>query len=75
LIYKQTIKNKEKTVQEPGCEIFVVQQSRENPYIFILWEKFISQDAFKKHHEYEHTQHYFSLELTEVVQLFPTDII
>ncbi|OTA20360.1 hypothetical protein Xbed_01586 [Xenorhabdus beddingii] len=65
----------QKTLLEPGCEIFFIQQSSENPHSFIMWEKFIDHDSYKKHFEYEHTQYYFSLNLTEIVQDFKTDTI
>ncbi|KMJ46972.1 hypothetical protein AB204_00285 [Xenorhabdus khoisanae] len=65
----------QKTLLEPGCEIFSIQQSSENPRSFIMWEKFIDYNSLKKHFEYEHAQYYLSLDLTEIVQFFTTDII
>ncbi|MEX0448075.1 putative quinol monooxygenase [Xenorhabdus sp. SGI246] len=65
----------EKTLSEPGCEIFFIQQSNKTPNTFIMWEKFISQEALKQHFEYDHTKNYLSLDLTEVVQVFTADTI
>ncbi|MDX7985918.1 carboxymuconolactone decarboxylase [Xenorhabdus sp. 12] len=48
-VVKELKNLQQKTLLEPGCEIFFIQQSRENPHTFILWEKFIDNDALKKH--------------------------
>lgn len=40
-----------------------------------MWERFDDEDSFKKHFEYEHTKKYVSLDLTEVVQYFQTNIL
>ncbi|PHM36749.1 hypothetical protein Xmau_04112 [Xenorhabdus mauleonii] len=75
VIVKELKKLQQKTLLEPGCEIFFIQQSRENPRSFIMWEKFIDNDSLKQHFEYEHTKYYMSLELTDIVQVFTTDTI
>ncbi|MDX7998189.1 hypothetical protein FE394_02995 [Xenorhabdus sp. Reich] len=75
VVVKELKALQQKTLSEPGCEIFFIQQSRENPRSFIMWEKFIDNASLKKHFEYEHTQYYISLELTDIVQVFTTDTI
>ncbi|PHM35845.1 putative quinol monooxygenase [Xenorhabdus innexi] len=75
IVIKELKTLQEKTLLEPGCEIFFIQQSNENPNTFIMWEKFISPEALKKHFEYDHTKYYLSLDLTEVIQVFTTDTI
>ncbi|CDH01811.1 hypothetical protein XBFM1_2330029 [Xenorhabdus bovienii str. feltiae Moldova] len=75
IVVKELKSLQEKTLLEPGCEIFSIQQSNENPAIFVMWEKFIDRDALKKHYEYEHTKYYFSLNFTDVVQIFTADTI
>ncbi|MDC9596724.1 putative quinol monooxygenase [Xenorhabdus anantnagensis] len=75
IVVKELNVLQQKTLLEPGCEIFFIQQSRENPRSFIMWEKFIDHDSLNKHFEYEHTKYYLSLNLTDIVQVFTTDII
>ncbi|PHM69142.1 putative quinol monooxygenase [Xenorhabdus kozodoii] len=75
IVVKELKTLQQKTRLEPGCEIFFIQQSRENPHTFIMWEKFTDHESLKKHFEYEHTQHYLSLNLTDIVQVFTTDTL
>ncbi|OTA18480.1 hypothetical protein Xvie_00307 [Xenorhabdus vietnamensis] len=75
IVVKELKTLQQKTRLESGCEIFSIQQSRENPRSFIMWEKFIDHDSLKKHFEYEHTKYYLSLNLTDIVRVFTTDII
>ena len=75
LAKEQLQKLKEETLKEEGCTIFSIQQSTENPEIFIMWERFESVHAFKKHFEYDHTKNYISLDSTEVIQFCQTDLI
>ncbi len=42
---------------------------------FFLWERFEDEAAFKQHFTEKHTLDYIDLDLTEVVQSFPTDIV
>lgn len=53
----------EKTLEEPGCEIFKVFQSHENSEQFILWEIFTDQSALQAHMAKDYTKKYFSLGL------------
>lgn len=63
------------TLEEAGCNFFSIQQDNSVSTRFIMWERFDDEDSFKKHFEYEHTQKYVSLDLTEVVQYFQTNIL
>jgi 4-carboxymuconolactone decarboxylase len=76
----ELVKNKltelaRKTLMEPGCSIFTFHQDTSIPTRFILWERFDNEDALKKHFEEDHTKEYFELGLTELVQLFHTNVI
>ncbi|MDV6253555.1 putative quinol monooxygenase [Vibrio sp. EA2] len=51
---------------EPGCEIAVVHQDRENPRKIVLWEIYKDEDAFADHFKAPHTQAFFSREITEL---------
>jgi quinol monooxygenase YgiN len=62
------------TLEEVGCSFFSIQQDNSVPTRFIMWERFDDEDSFKKHFEYEHTKRYLSLDLTEVVQYFQTNL-
>ena len=75
LAKEQLKKLRKETLKEEGCTIFSIHQSNENPDIFIMWERFENESAYKKHFEYEHTKKYISLNLTEVIQFFQTDLI
>lgn len=57
----------DKTVKEPGCEIFKIFQNNENPDEFILWEIFKDKESLDTHMDSEHTQECFALGLFEVV--------
>lgn len=54
------------TIKESGCIQFEVRPNQEDPRKFTLWEKWIDKDALTQHFAEPHTQHYLSLELTEV---------
>jgi quinol monooxygenase YgiN len=47
-----------KTLEEDGCDVFSIHQDGADPLRFILWERFESEAAFKKHFEYQHTKEY-----------------
>ena len=63
-----------KTLQEPGCSIFVVHHDRATPTRFVLWERFTCEEALKEHFAASHTKDYVALDLTEVVQYFQTNL-
>lgn len=63
-----------KSLQEPGCSIFVVQQDSATPTRFLLWERFDDEAAFKQHFNEAHTKSYLAQDLTEVCQYFITDV-
>lgn len=63
------------TLKESGCSIFQLHQDITTPSRFILWEKFDDEAAFKIHFEEPHTKSYVSLELTEIVQYFQSNVI
>jgi 4-carboxymuconolactone decarboxylase len=64
-----------KTLEEPGCTVFVLHHDAKQPTRFLLWECFDDEAAFKLHFEASHTKEYISKDLTEVVQYFQTDIV
>jgi quinol monooxygenase YgiN len=63
------------TLEEVGCNFFSIQQDNSVPTRFIMWERFDDEDSFKDHFKYEHTKRYASLDLTEIIQYFQTNII
>jgi quinol monooxygenase YgiN len=62
------------TLKEPGCSIFTLHQCASDERRFLLWERFDSEEDFKRHFELAHTQAYLKEDLTEVVQYFVSDI-
>ncbi|WP_392564056.1 putative quinol monooxygenase [Orbus wheelerorum] len=54
----------EKTLEEPGCEIFKVFQAHDDQEQFVLWEIFTNQAALQEHMAKDYTKKYFSLDLT-----------
>ena len=65
----------QKTLEEPGCNLFTLHQCSEREDRFLLWERFESEAAFKQHFMEQHTKDYVSLDLTEVVQSFQSGIV
>ncbi len=65
----------EKTLKEPGCNLFTLHHCSDKEDRFILWERFEDEDAFKQHFIEQHTKDYVDLELTEVVRYFQTDVV
>ena len=41
---------------EPGCLLFWVHRSLENPSLFFLYEQYVSEDAFEAHAASEHVR-------------------
>ncbi len=64
----------EATRTEPGCSIFQLHYDPAEPTRFMLWERFDDEASYKAHFEMAHTKAYGALKLTEVVQVFRTDI-
>jgi 4-carboxymuconolactone decarboxylase len=64
----------EKTLSESGCSLFLLHHDSTVATRFLLWERFDNESAFKKHFEEEYTKAYIESDLTEVVQLFLTDL-
>jgi len=54
---RETIKNCEASIQEPGNIRFDVLQSQENPTRFLLYEVYESKEAVEEHKK---TDHYLS---------------
>lgn len=65
----------EKTLTEPGCNLFTLHQCSKNQDRFLLWERFENEAAFKQHFIEQHTKDYVDLGLTEVIQYFQTDVV
>lgn len=64
----------EETLNEEGCSIFSVQQSKDDSSIFLLWERFENENAFQLHFKFEHTKNFMKLDLTEVTHFYQTDL-
>jgi autoinducer 2-degrading protein len=43
---------------EPGCLVFDVHRSTEDLHRFLVYERFVDEDAFHAHHETEHFKRY-----------------
>jgi len=63
------------SLTENGCSIFLAQYDTKTPTRIIFWERFDDEAASKKHFEEPHTKAYSALGLTEVVQVFSTNIV
>ena len=55
------------TRQEPGCEVFSISQSLDDPELFILWEVFTNEAALQEHLAKPYTQELFALDLFDMV--------
>ncbi len=64
-----------KTLKEPGCNLFTLHHCSENKERFILWERFDNEAAFKQHFVEQHTKDYIDLDLTDIVQYFQSDVV
>ncbi|MCW8328956.1 antibiotic biosynthesis monooxygenase [Photobacterium sp. SDRW27] len=60
---------------EPGCSMAVPLQDKSDPYRFIFWERYDSQEAFDRHFHEKHTQHFIQLGVTDLVQAFETQLV
>lgn len=63
------------TVQEAGCSLFIVHHDALTPTRFLLWERWDDEDVLKRHFRLPHTLAYIKRDLTEVVQVFQTDVV
>ncbi|MBW3695331.1 antibiotic biosynthesis monooxygenase [Vibrio sp. T187] len=62
---------------EPGCEMAVAHQDKQNPRNIVLWEIYQDQAAFSAHFEAVHTQAFFDKGITELSwasESYPLDI-
>lgn len=46
------------TRKEPGCITYVVQQSRENPRHFLVYEQYMNEAALEEHRNSSHFKQY-----------------
>jgi quinol monooxygenase YgiN len=46
------------TNEEPGCELFSVHRSLDDPSTFFLYERFTSEAAFEAHSASEHVRRF-----------------
>ena len=51
---------------EPGCLMYIVHRSNEDPRTFFLYEQYVDEAAFQAHRE---TEHFQELVLGEAVPL------
>ena len=63
------------TMQEPGCSFFVVHHDALNPTRFVLWERWDDEATLARHFSLPHTLAYIARDLTDVVQVFQTDVV
>jgi quinol monooxygenase YgiN len=47
-------KLQEETRREPGCITYIVQRSRENPRVFMIYEQYVDQSALDAHRNSAH---------------------
>lgn len=62
------------TLKEEGCSIFELHQLTDDETRFLLWERFEDEAAFKLHFKLQHTKDYLALDLTDIEQVFKTEI-
>ncbi|MCZ2723730.1 antibiotic biosynthesis monooxygenase [Marinomonas sp. 15G1-11] len=55
---------------EPGCSMALPLQDKEDPYRFILWERYNDNTAFEAHFQAQHTQDFMASEIADLVQAF-----
>ena len=48
----------EETRREPGCITYVVQRSRENPRVFMIYEQYKDEAALEAHRNSPHFKQY-----------------
>ncbi|PYS35112.1 MAG: antibiotic biosynthesis monooxygenase [Acidobacteria bacterium] len=48
----------EETRREPGCIAYVVQRSRENPRVYMIYEQYKDQAALEAHRNSPHFKQY-----------------
>ncbi|NHB59422.1 carboxymuconolactone decarboxylase [Acinetobacter sp. 194] len=65
----------EQTVLESGCTLFQLHQCLNDPTRLLLWERYNTEADYNYHFEQGYTKAYLSLNLTEVIQCFKSNII
>jgi 4-carboxymuconolactone decarboxylase len=65
----------QETEREPGCSLFTLHQCSEEKGRFLLWERFDDEAAFKQHFEEPHTKDYLAKDLTEIIQVFKSNLV
>jgi quinol monooxygenase YgiN len=55
---------------EPGCSMALPLQDKEDPYRFILWERYDDKTAFEAHFQAQHTQDFIASGMTDLIQAF-----
>ena len=63
------------TLGESGCSLFVAHHDPLIPTRFLLWERWDDEAALKRHFSLPHTRAYVERDLTEVVQVFQTNVV
>jgi quinol monooxygenase YgiN len=63
------------TIGESGCSLFVAHHDPLTPTRFLLWERWDDEAALKRHFSLPHTLSYIERDLTEVVQVFQTEVV
>ena len=75
LVKSELAKLKAQTIMEKGNKTFDIHQSKEDETKIIIWECFLSENAFKEHLASKHFQHFFSLHLVEMETAHTTNKI
>ena len=63
------------TVGESGCSLFSLHQCLDDECRFLLWERFENEAAFNQHFREQYTIDFVTLDLTEIVQYFRSDVV
>lgn len=63
----------EKTRTEAGCIQFDFHQDKADLRRILLWETFKDEPSLEKHMAEPHTQHYFTLGLTNLVRIIKSN--
>jgi len=61
-----------RTLKEPGNKTFAIQQLKEDPTQFVVWECFTNETEFQNHLQSKHVQDFFALGLVEFVKGYET---
>jgi quinol monooxygenase YgiN/predicted enzyme related to lactoylglutathione lyase len=63
------------TLNEKGNLIYTIQQCKENPNEFIIWESFVSQNDFFSHLNSAHLKIFLELDLFQFIKGYETKVI